>query len=134
LYGRSRTWHKKTLARIEELQFIPEAESLSIDKIINKKLLNVSKILDSLVETHFDEAQCVLLDRAEIIKLTAKQGSKIVSKPVCELSLPTGITIGGIIRDGEGMLVEGRTCIKPGDNVLVFCNIGSLPKIEKLFR
>ena len=60
LYGRSRTWHKKTLARIEELQFIPEAESLSIDKIINKKLLNVSKILDSLVETHFDEAQCVL--------------------------------------------------------------------------
>ncbi len=125
---------KKTLARIEELQFIPEAESLSIDKIINKKLLNVSKILDSLVETHFDEAQCVLLDRAEIIKLTAKQGSKIVSKPVCELSLPTGITIGGIIRDGEGMLVEGRTCIKPGDNVLVFCNIGSLPKIEKLFR
>lgn len=66
----------------------------------------MSKILDSLVETHFDEAQCVLLDRAEIIKLTAKQGSKIVSKPVCELSLPTGITIGGIIRDGEGMLVE----------------------------
>lgn len=124
----------KTLARIEELQFVPEAESLSIDKIINKKLLNVSKILDSLVETQFDEAQCMLLDRAEIIKLMAKPGSKIVSKPVYELSLPTGITIGGIIRDGEGMLAEGRTCIRPGDNVLVFCNIGSLPKIEKLFR
>lgn len=124
----------KTVARIEELQYIPEAESLSINKIINKKLLNVSKILDSLVETNFNEAQCMMLDRAEIIKLTANTGSRIVSKPICELSLPAGITIGGIIRDGKGMLVEGRTCVRPGDYVLVFCNIGYLPKIEKLFR
>ncbi len=124
----------KTLARIEELQYIPEAESLSIDKIINKKLLNVSKILDSLMETSFDEAQCMLLDRAEIIKLTAHPGSRIVSRPICELSLPAGITIGGIIRDGKGMLAEGRTCIKPGDNVLIFSHIGSLSKIENLFR
>lgn len=124
----------KTLSRIEELQYIPEAESLSIDKIINKKLLNASKILDSLVETNFDEAQCMLLDQAEIIKLTAHPGSRIVSKPICELTLPAGITIGGIIRDGKGMLVEGRTCIQPGDNVLIFCHIGSLSKIENLFR
>lgn len=124
----------KTLARIEELQYIPEAESLSIDKIINKKLLNVSKILDSIVETDFDEAQCMLLDQAEIIKLTAHQGAKIVSKPLCELSLPAGITIGGIIRDGTGMLAEGRTCIESGDHVLVFSHVGSLPGIERLFR
>lgn len=123
----------KTLARIEELQYMPEAESLMIDKIINKKLLNVSKILDNLVETNFDKAQCMLLDQAEIIKITAKPDSKIVSGPISRLSLPKGITIGGVIRDGKGMLVEGSTVIKPGDYVLVFCHIGSLPKIEKLF-
>lgn len=124
----------KTLARIEELQYIPEAESLSIDKIINKKQLNVSRILDTIVEKNFNEAQCMLLDQAEIIRLTAHAGSKIVSGPICELSLPSGITIGGVIRNGKGMLVEGRTCIEPGDYVLVFCHIGSLPKIERLFR
>ena len=125
---------KKTLARIEELQYIPEAESLSIDKIINKKLLNVSKILDMLIEANFEEARCMLLDGAEIIKLMAHPGSKVVSRPICRLALPSGITIAGIIRDGKGMLAEGNTRIEPGDRVLVFCQIGSLPKIERLFR
>lgn len=124
----------KTVARIEELQYIPEAESLSISKIINKKLLNVSKILDSIVEFNFDKAQCMLLDRAEIIRLTAHEGSKIVSRPLAELSLPSGITIGGIIRHGTGMLAVGPTRIEPGDHVIVFGYIGSLSKIEKLFR
>ncbi|MDE5635010.1 MAG: Trk system potassium transporter TrkA [Muribaculaceae bacterium] len=124
---------EKTLARIEELQYIPEAESLSIDKIINKKLLNVSKIFDSLIESNFNEARCMLLDSIEIIKLTARHNSKIVSRPISQLSLPQGITIGGLIRDGKGMLVEGCTRIEPGDYVLVFGYIGSLPRIEKLF-
>ncbi len=125
---------ERTLARIEDLQYIPEAESLCIDKIINKKLLNVSKILNTLVETDFDEAQCMLLDHAEIIKLTAHTGSRIVSRPISQLSLPHDITIGGLIRNGKGLLAEGCTQIEPGDHVLVFCQIGSLPKVERLFR
>ncbi len=124
----------RTLARIEELQYIPEAESLSIDKIVNKKLLNVGKILNTLVETNFNGAQCMLLDNAEIIKLVAHPDSKIVSKPVSQLNLPKEVTIGGLIRDGKGFLVEGHTRIDPGDHVLVFCQIGSLPKVERLFQ
>lgn len=124
----------RTLARIEELQYIPEAESLSIDKIVNKKLLNGGKILNTLVETNFNGAQCMLLDNAEIIKLVAHPGSKIVSKPVSQLDLPKEVTIGGMIRDGKGFLVEGHTRIQPGDHVLVFSQIGSLPKVERLFQ
>lgn len=125
---------KRTVARIEDLQYIPEAESLSIDKIINKKLLNVSNTINSLIGNDFDETKCMLLDHAEIIRLTAHDGSKIVSKPIFQLTLPKEITIGGLIRDGKGMLVEGHTQIEPGDQVIVFCHIGALPKVEKLFR
>lgn len=124
----------KTLARIEELQYIPEAESLSIDKIINKKLLNVGKILNVLIDLNTTNAQCMSLDQAEIIELTAREGSKIVSRPICELSLPNEITIGGLIRDNKGELVEGRTQIMPGDHVMIFCVSGSLSKVERLFR
>ena len=124
----------RTVARIEDLEYIPEAESLLINKIINKKLLNVSVILNSLIETDFDKTQCMLLDQAEIIQLTAHVGSKIVSKPIFQLSLPREITIGGLIRDNRGMLVDGHTQIMPGDRVIVFCQIGSLSKVERLFK
>lgn len=124
----------RTVARIEDLQYIPEAESLSISKIINKKLLNISNIINSLIRSDVDETKCMLLDSAEIIKLKACEGSKIVARPIFQLTLPHGITIGGLIRDGKGMLVEGRTQIMPGDQVIVFCYNGSLSKVERLFR
>ena len=124
----------KTLARIEELQYIPEAESLSIDKIINKKLLNVGKILNVLIDLNTTDAQCMSLNQAEIIELTAREGSKIISAPICDLPLPKEITIGGLIRDNKGYLVEGRTQILPGDHVMIFCVSGSLSKVERLFR
>lgn len=93
---------------------MPEAESLSIDKIINKKLLNAGKIINILLDSSVNTAaQCMSLDKAEIICLTAKEGTQIVSQPVSELSLPRELTIGGLIRDGEAILVEGRTRVLP---------------------
>lgn len=124
----------KTLARIEELQYIPEAESLSIDKIINKKVLNSGRILNVLLDTNMASTQCLSLDKAVVTGMIAPAGSKIVSRPISELSLPRGLTIAGLIRDGEGQLVEGRTHIQPGDYVVLFYISGTLGKIEKLFR
>lgn len=124
----------KTVARIEELQYLPEAESLSIDKIINKKLLNAGNILSELLEGNMSVTRCMSLSVAEITEIVAREGSKIVSAPVSELSLPRRLTVGGIIRDGEGMLVEGRTQIMPGDYVVVFYEPGSLNKVSRYFR
>lgn len=124
----------KTLARIEQLQYIPEAESLSIDKIINKKLINVGRIINEIMVSSDGQTSCMSLDMAEVVGLEAREGSRIVGRPVSEILLPRDITIGGLIRDGRGMLVEGRTVLRPGDHVMVFCVAGSLSKIEKLFR
>ncbi len=124
----------KTVARIEELQYIPEAESLSIDKIINKKLINVGKVLNVLIETASQEAHCMSLDKAEIIELTAGDGSKVTSRNIGELSLPKDITIGGLIRNGKGYLVQGQTLVTAGDRVTIFCKEGSLSKARRLFN
>lgn len=124
----------RTLARIEELQYAPEAESLAIDKIINKKQINAGKILHLLLGMDVSTPQCLSLDKAEIIEMVATPGSRITSKPVFRLGLPIELTIGGIIRDGKGMMVDGHTQVMPGDHVMVFCLAGSLTKVDKLFR
>ena len=123
----------RPLARIEELEYVPEAESLSIDKIINKKLLNAGSIINAMLESDRATSQCVSLASAEIAGITAREGSRIVSRPVAELSMPPGMTVGGLIRDGKGHLVEGRTRILPGDHVVVFCAAGALSKVQRNF-
>ena len=125
---------RRTLARIEELQYIPEAQSLAIDKIINKKLLNTGKVLSTVLDTNSTTAQCLSLDKAEVTEIKASPRSLIVSRPLSELSLPRGITIAGLIRDGVGQLAVGQTQIHPGDHVVVFSVSGSISKIEKIFR
>ncbi|MDE5625617.1 MAG: NAD-binding protein, partial [Muribaculaceae bacterium] len=125
---------RRTLARIEELQYIPEAESLSIDKIINKKLLNTGKVLNVVLDTNVATTQCLSLDKAEVTEIKAPEGARIVSRPISELSLPRGVTVAGLVRDGKGQLVEGRTRIMPGDHVVIFSVSGSIARIEKLFR
>lgn len=125
---------RKTLARIEQFEYMEEAESLSINKIVNKKQLNASMVINLLLQSNGASTQCLATDKAEVTGITATAGSKIVSKPICELSLPQGITIAGLVRDGKGMLVEGRTHIQPGDRVMVFFLTGSLSKVNKFFR
>ena len=53
--------------------------------------------------------------------------------PRKKLGLPNGMTIGGLVRDGVGMLVSGNTMIQAGDSVMVFCHDVNMKKIEKMF-
>lgn len=124
----------RTLARIEEPEYIPEAESLSIDKIINKRMINAGCILNILFNSNIPVSQCVSIGSAEIAEVVVKEGSRILSRSVGDHSLPREFTIAGLIRDGVGLLVEGRTRIQAGDHVILFCVAGALPKVSRYFK
>ena len=123
----------KTVAEVENIQFISEAEGLNIGTVINKKLLASSKIFQLLLAADESSAKFMALADAEVAELEAHQGSKITRGPVMDLKLPREMTLAGLVRDGKGMLVTGRTEIQAGDHVLVFSLSGALHKIEKLF-
>ena len=76
----------------------------------------------------------LMTSNADVAEFVATYDSKITRKPVKDLGLPHGVTIGGLMRDGKGMLVSGMTQIKAGDSVMVFSHDVNLRKIEKLFR
>ena len=118
---------------MENIQFISEAEGLNIGTVINKKLLASSKIFQLLLAADESSAKFMALADAEVAELEARPGSKITRGPVMDLKLPREMTLAGLVRDGKGMLVTGRTEIHPGDHVLVFSLSGALHKIEKLF-
>ncbi|MCM1093552.1 MAG: Trk system potassium transporter TrkA [Bacteroides sp.] len=124
----------KSIAEVEDLQFISEAEGLNIGTIINKKLLASSKIFQLLLDADSTTSKCLALADAEVAEIEAKPGSKITRSAVKNLSLPRGMTIAALIRDGKGMLVSGNTEVQPGDHVVVFCLSGSIHKVEKLFN
>ena len=125
---------KKTIAEVENIQFISEAEALNIGTIINKKLLASSRIFQILLDSDASNAKCLALADAEVTELVAKKGSKITRAKIKDLNLSRDLTIAGMLRDGKGYLVQGDTQIQEGDHVVVFCLSGAIHKVEKLFN
>ncbi len=124
----------KTIAEVENLQFISEAEGLNIGTVINKKLLASSRIFQMLLDRDTSTSKCMALADAEVAEIVASEGSKITRAAVKDLKLSHEMTIAGLIRDGKGYLVSGNTVIEPGDRVVVFTLSGLLHKVEKLFK
>ena len=124
----------KSIAEVENIQFISEAEGLNIGTVINKKLLASSKIFQILLDADINSSKCLALADAEVAEMIVKPNSKITKAAVKDLNLTRDMTIAGLVRDGIGMLVKGDTRIQAGDHVVVFCLAGAIHKVERLFN
>ena len=124
----------RAIAEVENIPFISTAEGLNIGSIINKKLIAASRIFQLLLDSDSSNVKCLALADAEVAELVAKEGSKITKAPVKDLTLPKDLTLGGLIRDGKGIIVNGNTQIQAHDHVVVFCLDTAIRKIEKLFN
>lgn len=125
---------RKTVAMVESMDYANMAESLDIGTIINKRVIAASRIYQLMLDADVMNVTFLVSANADVVELIPKDGSKVTRKAVRDLGLPQGMTIGGLVRDGKGMLVSGNTQIMPGDSVVVFCHNLNMKKIEKFFN
>ena len=124
---------RKTVAMVENIDYVSMAESLDNGTVINKKAIAASRIYQMMLDADVMNVTFLMSANADVAEFIPKEDSKITRKPVKDLGLPQGMTIGGLVRDGEGMLVSGNTQIQAGDSVMVFCHSINMKKIEKFF-
>mgnify|MGYP003532275724 FL=1 len=125
---------RKTVAMVENVDYGSMAESLDIGTVINKKITTASYIYQMLLDTNVYNIRFLPTADADVAEFIPAEGSKITRKPVKDLGLPTGITIGGLVRDEKGMLVSGNTQIQAGDSVVIFAHKMDLKNLERLFK
>ena len=125
---------RKTVAMVENIDYVNMAESLDIGTIVNKKVIAASHIYQMMLDVNVHNVKFLTTAHADVAEFIPVQGSKVTMKPVKDLNIPRGMTIGGLVRHGEGLLVSGNTVIEPGDSVVVFCHNVDMKKIEKMFN
>jgi trk system potassium uptake protein TrkA len=123
----------KTVAQVENMDYIPLAIKMDIGAIINKKLIAASHIYQFLLKADVTNVKCLAFANANVTELVARPQSYITKKPVKDLSLPEDMTLGGLIRDGASMVIEGNTLIQANDRVMVFCLNSAMSKLKKYF-
>lgn len=123
---------KKTVAEVENMDYINLAENMGIGTIINKKLLAASYIYRHTFK-NVSYSKCLTASDADVLEMIAHQGAKITKAPLRDMNLPKEINIGGVIRNGETIIPNGDTKIQTGDRVIVLTLPIGIKKLEKLF-
>lgn len=124
---------KKTIAEVENMDYIPLAENIGIDTIINKKLITAGRIFRFTMSTDVTSIKCLTGTDAEVMEFVAKQDSLVTRGPLNQVDFPEGAIIGGVIRESAGYIANGSSQVKPGDHVVVFALPSAIPYVGRFF-
>jgi trk system potassium uptake protein len=124
---------KKTIALVENLDYIEISQNIGIDTIINKKLSAASYMIKHAMGDEVASLKCLSGINSDVVEFIAKKDSQVTKKPIKNLHVPNGALIGGIIRGEKSYIAVGDFQIQENDNVVVFALPGISNKIEKMF-
>jgi len=125
---------KRSIAEVENMDFIHFAENVGIGTLINKKLIAASYIYRFTMKADVSAVKVLTGTDAEVLEFVAKAGSKITKSKIRDLKFPNGATIGGVIRDKDSFIADGNVQIQAEDHVVVFCFPEAIGKVEKMFN
>jgi len=125
---------KKTIALVENMDYIDISQTIGIDTLINKKLLAASAIFK-----HIRKGKVLALANlhnieAEVLEFYVREDSPVTKDQIKNLKLTEKAIFGGVIRRGKALMTYGAFQIKAGDKVVMFCLPEAIDEVEKLFN
>ncbi len=123
----------KTIALVENMDYFKLSHSIGIDNLINKKLLAANTIFRYIRRGEVVDITTLNNLDAEIFEFVVKNSSKVANSKIKDLDFPRSAIIGGVIKEGEGIIALGDYTILPEDRVVVCCLPEAVEKVESLF-
>ena len=108
-----------------------------IDIAISPQQVTISSLLMHVRQGDISAVHSLRRGAAEAIELTAHgdaRSSKVVGRRLDELSLPSSVTVGAILRGEEVLIAHGDVVVEANDHVILFLTDRTqISAVEKLF-
>lgn len=124
----------RTIAEVENLEYIKLAESMGVDAVINKKLITAGRIFKFTLSNKVRFIKYMSGTNAEVLEFIVAPDTKITKAPLKEMNFPKNAIIGGVIRGNESYIAVGDTHIQAYDRVAVFALPDAVKEVDKFFR
>ena len=125
---------KRSLALLNNSDFQSLIKSLKIGEFIDPKAITISSILRHVRKGHIKRIYSLTEGNAEVIEGEVSVSSELIGPSIEEMQLPSGLRIGGIMRKDKFIMPTGSTCIKEGDEIVIFSRSECIHMVEKFFR
>jgi trk system potassium uptake protein TrkA len=128
---------KRTIAEVENVDYIGLALDMGIDTLINKKTIAANSIHKYTMSNSANISSSRYLTQcdAQILEIIVSENMKITKTTLMGIKdMPKDAVIGGIVRGKNAFIPSGRTQICDGDKVLIFALPSAVNEIKKFFE
>ena len=125
---------KKTIALVENMDYINISQTIGIDTLINKKLLAAGSIFKHVRKGEVVAIANVHNLNAEVLEFHVKPDTKVTKKPIKDLDFPKKAVFSGVIRNGKVLMTFGDFQVQAGDKAIVFVLPEAIHAVEDLFN
>ncbi|TXB61752.1 Trk system potassium transporter TrkA [Phaeodactylibacter luteus] len=124
----------KTIAQVENKEYIHISQNIGVDTLINKKLIAANNIFRFIRKGKVEAITSLHGVDAEVIEYLVHKENQLTRKPLKELHFPKTALIGGVIRGEEALIPDGEFQLQLNDKVIVFALPEAIERLEKLFH
>lgn len=125
---------ERTVAEVENIEYIRLAEEMGVDNVINKKLITASRIFKFTLSGKARFVRYMTGTNAEVMEYTVAPGSAVTKAAIKDLDFPRNAIIGGVIRGTEAYIAIGDTKIEAYDRVAIFAMPETIREIDRFFK
>ncbi|MBD2811982.1 Trk system potassium transporter TrkA [Xenorhabdus sp. Vera] len=129
---------KKAMVLIQRSAYVDLVQGGVIDIAISPQQATVSALLGHVRKADIVSVFSLRRGVAEAIEAIAhgdEHTSKVVGRKIRDIKLPSGTTIGAIVRSEEVIIANDYSIIQQGDHVIMFITDKKfVPEVEKLFQ
>jgi trk system potassium uptake protein TrkA len=125
---------KKTIAMVENMDYIHLSQSIGVDTLINKKLIAANFIFRYIRKGQVLNLTSIHGVDAEILEFEVPDNSKIINEELRNLHFPRTAIVGGVIRKNKGYTARGNFVFEPKDRVVVLSKQECIHSVENFFK
>lgn len=129
---------RKVMALINRHAYVDMVQSGPIDIAISPQQATIGSLLRHVRRGDVVMVHSLRHGAAEAIEAVAhgdSNSSKVVGRPIEEIDLPRGTSIGAIVRGEEVLIAHHDTVIQSEDHVILFLvDKHRIPEVERLFQ
>jgi len=125
---------KKTIALVENIDYIHLSQEVGINAFINKKLLTADSIFRYIRQGQVLDVTGISDLDAEVLEFRIQENSNAAFKKISDFPYKNDAVIAGILRRNEGWIPTEDFIIEPFDRVVVFSQANLISKVTKYFK
>jgi len=124
----------KTIALVENIDYIHLSQSIGVDTLINKKLIAANFIFRYIRQGEVLSLTSLHGADVEVLEFEVPEGAKIIGKTIGDLKFPKNAVVGGVVRNETGRIPDSNFVFEEKDHIVVLSKMQCIHKVESYFK